>query len=117
LARASYQQRRNDYYPVFSPDGSKIAFVSDRDDHEDSISDIYIMNADGSGLKNLSNNAAYYWNPVFSPDGSEIAFEADLGLGGREIYVMNANGSGLKNLSNYLGEDHTPVWGRSPASF
>jgi TolB protein len=44
----------DDYSPVFSPDGSKIAFMSRRDGNPE----IYIMNADGSGQMNLSNNAA-----------------------------------------------------------
>jgi Tol biopolymer transport system component len=80
-----------DYPPVFSPDSSKIAFMSNRDGNFE----VYIMNADGSGLKNLSNNMAHEWKPVFSPDGTEIAFQSDRD-GNQEIYVMITDGSGVQ---------------------
>ena len=49
--------------PVWSPDGSKIAFVSDRDGDWE----IYVMNADGSGQTNLTNNPEDDWAPAWSP--------------------------------------------------
>ena len=52
-----------DQYPCFSPDGSKIAFVSDRDGNYD----IYIMNVDGSGVTRLTDNVANDYNPSFLP--------------------------------------------------
>jgi TolB protein len=67
----------------------KIAFVS----YRFYSYEIYIINTDGSGLMNLSNNDAYDADPVFSPDGSKIAFESSRD-GNREIYIMNADGSG-----------------------
>ena len=49
--------------PAWSPDGSKIAFVSDRDGDWE----IYMMNADGSGQTNLTNNPEDDWAPAWSP--------------------------------------------------
>lgn len=56
--------------PVFSPDGSKIAFVSDRSGTEN----IWVANADGTGLKRLSNDSdvTIYASPVWSPDGDYV---------------------------------------------
>ena len=70
-ADGSGQQRLSDTTaldasPSWSPDGAKIAFVSDRDDNQE----IYVMNADGSGLTRLTNNSAADVVPdwcVFSP--------------------------------------------------
>ena len=56
--------------PAWSPDGRKIAFVSDRDGN----SEIYVMNADGSGQRRLTRNPAYDADPAWSPDGRTIAF-------------------------------------------
>jgi len=57
------------------------------------------MNADGSGLIQLTNNTSFESAPAWSPDGSKIAFHSNLG-GNMEIYAMNANGSGQTNLTN-----------------
>ncbi|MFZ3085436.1 MAG: hypothetical protein WA097_02185, partial [Candidatus Hydromicrobium sp.] len=66
----------------------KIAFDSMRDLNYE----IYIMNADGSGQVNLTNNPAGDSTPSFSPDGSKIAFESARD-GNFEIYTMNVDGS------------------------
>jgi Tol biopolymer transport system component len=114
--------------PVFSPDGKTIAFTSfgeqtsnPQGDHE-----IYRMNAlDGTGKKNLSNNASNGINvvdgsPDFSPDGSRIAYTS-MGVqtsnsdGDSEIFSMNTlDGSAKKNLSNNGLDvfEYYPRWGR-----
>jgi hypothetical protein len=97
---------------AWSPDGSKIAFGSDRDEDDD----IYVVNVDADGVPtgaptNLTDNsAADDWNPAWSPDGSKIAFYSNRD-GNSEVYVMNANGSGQTNLSKYPGAyDVDPAW-------
>ena len=54
---------RKDRSPVWSPDGSKIAFGSNRDGNDE----IYVMNADGSGQVNLTNSPAFDYAPVWRP--------------------------------------------------
>jgi TolB protein len=49
--------------PAWSPDGSRIAFLTGRDGN----GEIYVMNADGSGPTNLTNNPAEDYDPVWSP--------------------------------------------------
>ena len=73
-----------DYSPSWSPDGTKIAFNSDRDGYEE----IYVMNADGTNQTNISNNNSYDYSPFWSPDGSKIVFVSDRD-GNFEIYVMD----------------------------
>ncbi len=87
----------------------QIAFVSRRDGN----SEIYVMNADGSGQTNLTNNPASDTFPAWSPDGSRIAFTSDRD-GNQEIYVMNADGSGQTPLTNNPETDNSPVWSPAP---
>jgi len=86
-----------------SPDGSKVAFVSDRDDGEGSES-IYVANVDGSGAVKVSP-ASKYGNeyPQWSPDGSKLFFYASYNKKG---YVVNADGSSLIQV---LGSDSTSL--------
>jgi Tol biopolymer transport system component len=92
-------------FDVVTPGPAQIAFESARDGNNE----IYVMNEDGSGLVNITNNPAYDYRATWSPDGSKIAFHSDRD-GNREIYVMNADGSGLQNLTNNPGDDDAPVW-------
>jgi Tol biopolymer transport system component len=87
--------------------GGKIAFTS----YRDGDGEIYVMNADGSGQTNLTNDLAFDGRPAWSPDGTKIAFESDrAGSGNYEIYVMNADGSGVTRLTNNSANDVDPDW-------
>jgi TolB protein len=76
----------NDSFPAWSPDGTRIAFVSDRDENQE----IYLMNADGSNQTRLTDSPYYDDWPVWSPNGTRIAFFNRQGL-----QVINADGSDL----------------------
>ena len=119
--------RKLPYIPliaVWSPDGRQIAFVGNRatglpgpgarfkDDSE-----IYVMNADGSGTRRLTHNVGYDGEPAWSPDGRKIAFQSKrravrgvVGGSNGEIYVMNADGSGKRNLTRNPAQDGSPSW-------
>ena len=86
---------------AWSPLGNKIAFVSRRDGN----AEIYVMNADGSGLRRLTRNTVGDRNPVWSPDGRRIAFESNW-----QLNVMNADGSGQRRLTRNGGRNFAPAW-------
>lgn len=99
--------------PSLSPDGSKIVFQSDRDyeiDFTEIWPEIWVMNADGSRLVNLSNtDTAGDGFPEWSPDGLRIAFESERD-GNYDVFIMNANGSSPVNITNSAGYDGSPSW-------
>jgi len=89
-------------HPAWSPDGANIAFTGD--------ADIYVMDADGSHQRNLTNGAGYWnWSPAWSPDGTRIAFTRSTD-GNVDIYVMNADGSNPINLTNHPAWDSRAAW-------
>jgi len=92
--------------PAWSPDGRKIAFVSGRDGpFRVEATEISVVNADGSGQRNLTRNPAHDSDPAWSPDGRKITFVRNF-----EIYVMNADGSGQTNLTRNPAHDFAPAW-------
>jgi Tol biopolymer transport system component len=103
---------------------AKIAFMTApptvrRGNAEIFRTELYVMNADGSGLRNLTRLAWNVGAPAWSPDG-RLAFERRLDptrFGGQcgtacnvDIYAMNADGSGQRNLTRNVASDGNPVW-------
>jgi putative hemolysin len=102
-----------DQEPAWSPDGQRIAFSSNRAGRvagQAYATDIFVMNADGSDPRNLTDSAAYDTAPAWSPDGSHIAFQSDRDANWPEIYVMAADGSNPRNLTNHESYDGNPAW-------
>ena len=92
------------FFPSFSPDGSKIAFVSTRTGSYQ----IFVMNADGSNQTQLTNVAGNTY-PSWSPDGTKILFGSSRS-GNDDLFVMNADGSNVKQLTTDPGVDAAGVW-------
>ncbi len=92
----------------WSPDGSRIAFNSNRGG---AGQDVYVMNADGSGVTQLTPNDGFDDDgPVWSPDASQIAFESNR-AGDEQIFVMNVDGSDVRQLTFDPGVINTgPHW-------
>jgi Tol biopolymer transport system component/DNA-binding winged helix-turn-helix (wHTH) protein len=76
-------RRFHDTEPAFSPDGSKIVFVATSDEN----SEVYLMNADGSGSFRLTRNKSNDTGPQFSADGKSIIFSSDRN-GKQAIYEL-----------------------------
>ena len=97
-----------DILPSWSPDGSKIAFSSDRDVNYE----IYTMNPDGSGLTNITRSRSQDRYSTWSPDGTKMAFMSTrAGNGNFEIWTMNADGSNPFRLTFTANiEDCCPDW-------
>jgi TolB protein len=91
----------------YSPDGSQIAFDSNRGGFESAV---WVMNANGSGLKRLTAARLEAVSPDWSPDGTHLAFMTN---GCRplrvNVWVMGADGSGAHALTN-LPHDHNALF-------
>jgi Tol biopolymer transport system component len=101
-----------DGFPIWSPDGSRIAYISLDGLGETQNPEIYIMDSDGSNQRNLSNHPAqdgFNWEFYWSPDGSQIMFTTDRD-GNLEIYIMDADGGNQTNLTNDPANDSSPIW-------
>jgi Tol biopolymer transport system component len=104
------RNRAFDAGPVWSPDGRRIAFRSDRDDQ----TAVYTMRASGEDQKKLTRSTAPQGGPAWSPNGARIAFVAykqPLGTGGpTEIRVVDVDGTDERRLTNAGTEDLEPAW-------
>jgi Tol biopolymer transport system component len=80
------QKAGSDTAPVWSPDGTRIAFVSDRDR---GFPELYLMNADGTGVKRLTTNALIDANPSWSPDGTRVVFERCCENGTSDLFTID----------------------------
>jgi len=76
--------------PAFSPDGSRIAFVSQRDGN----AEIYVMNADGTGTTRVTNDPLTDGRPTFTADGQALVFHSPRAGGKQQIWAVNVDGTG-----------------------
>ena len=92
------------YSPSWSPDGSRLAFVSSRSGDEE----IYVARADGSGVKRLTRLRGPDLSPAWSSDGSRLTWSSR-----GEIWTMSASGSAKRRLvgkAQPWHQHHTPAW-------
>ena len=96
------------WLPAWSPDGSQLAFTSNRDRQ----SELYVINADGTGLRRLTNHPRIDTSPTWSPQGHQIAFVSDR-TGSPQIYVVGVDGTGLRRLT-FESHSDRPTWSPAP---
>ena len=80
-----------DHLPAWSPDGERIVFSSRRDGNDE----VYVMRADGSGIRNLTNHPSVDVMAKWSPDGTRIVFVSNRD-GGFRLHVMTAEGTDVR---------------------
>ena len=95
--------------PVWSPDGSQIAFMSsslqDTADRE-----IYVINADGSDMRLLTSGGNQKDFPAWSADGAQIAYQVTDMQGVQDMQVVNIDGSNAQQLTQDDATDYFPQW-------
>jgi len=96
-----------EYGGDWSPDGRRLAFVRRQKTQGKYIGTIFVMNADGSGERQLTSNHDY-GSPEWSPDGQRIVLTGTRD-GDSEIFVMDADGGNVTQLTSG-GDDRQPTW-------
>ena len=102
--------------PQWSPDGSRLAFASRGLGLEWADWEIYVMNADGTGMRQLTSDPAWDGWPTWSPNGRSIAFSS-LRDGNYEIYAVSADGGPVRRLTDHAADDKHPAWRPDPSVF
>ncbi|HKP16461.1 MAG TPA: LpqB family beta-propeller domain-containing protein [Gemmatimonadaceae bacterium] len=100
-----------EYEPAWSPDGRQILFSAADSTLEDHA--IWVVNVDGTGLKNLTTalpaGVTVPEHPAWSPDGRRIAFIARQNQQ-HKVWTMNADGSNVRQVTTDAGFDQSPTW-------
>jgi len=111
LVRRSSLDNHDGYFPFWSPDGSKVLFETFKDENRE----VYVVNSDGSGIKNLTNNPAFDAHPSWSRDGKFVLFVSDRESGyNTDIYIMNSDGTGQRKLFGNSSYNSDPFWSPVP---
>jgi len=90
--------------PAFSPDGSRIAFVTTRD----GLPEVYVMDADGTNAARLTNSPAADGAPTFTADGQAVVYQSQR-TGHRQIFVQAITGSIATQLTQEPADNSRPT--------
>lgn len=97
--------------PSFSADGRFVAFAGNYElGTAPAGRHVYLVNVDGTGLRQLTTGAGFDQNPAFSPNGKQVVFDRHLGTGKAHIFSVNVDGTGLRQLTNGNFNDSEPVY-------
>ncbi|HSO51233.1 MAG TPA: hypothetical protein VL330_00455, partial [Actinomycetes bacterium] len=107
----------DDFGPSWRPDGRKLAFMSNRVTATNPEEDfeIFVMNADGSGVRQLTANRFDDEFPSWSPDGRKLVFQRDfdsvVGEVDYDLLTMKADGTNQRNITRSPGiNDQDADW-------
>ena len=108
----------DDHGPVYSPDGTRIAFASDRNDDPTTTGNfnIWVLDIASGDLTQWTDNPESEYQPTWSPDGTQIAYtvnspsDADAGNGQYSIQATDAAGNTSVLIRQPTGEINAPSW-------
>jgi Tol biopolymer transport system component len=103
----------SDDSPSYSANGQLIVFSGNRESGYPSSVHIYLMNADGSGVRQLTSDESFDRDPSFSPNGRQVVFDRTTGAGHPHIFAIDVDGSGLRQLTDGPYADSEPVFAPS----
>jgi Tol biopolymer transport system component len=95
--------------PDWSPDGTKLAFASNKDNSSDDY-DLWIVNADGEVERKLTDGPASDGAPSWSPDGCNIAFGRATPGEAADIWIVDAQGREESRVTDDPADDDAPDW-------
>ena len=98
-------QPSNELHPTWSPDGSKIAFESDRA----GAADIYVLDLESGKVERLTDSPADDARPAWSPDGRWIAFHSNR-EGNYDLFLLDVRSGGLRRLTNADRDETNAAW-------
>ena len=95
-------------HPKFSPDGNKIVFVA----HENSTTQLYTMNSDGTDITSLTMNEGdtQVITPMWSPNGKSIAFAQSDPDGLMDLHIIDLKNGRVKQIIESNEGDYSPIW-------
>ena len=100
--------------PAFSPDGKLIAYDYRRPGY--SIREVYVMNADGTGIRQVTRLRYVSSLPSWSPDMKTLAFQSNARGGSFEIYTIGLDGKDLRQVTRSTTDVIQPAWTPDGAS-
>jgi len=100
-----------DSSPSLSPDGERMAYVSNRT----GSNEIWTAQADGSDARRVTSNVGTVFHPRWSPDGQRLVF-ASQSNGNWDVWVVRANGADLFQLTKESSQEENPTWSRDGRS-
>jgi TolB protein len=93
-----------DTSPSWSPDGSQIAFVSERSGG----AQVYVMSASGGGARRVTFDGNYNTDPAWSPKGDRIAYVSRAGH--FDVFTVGVDGRGVQRVTQGQGDNEDPTW-------
>lgn len=99
------ESRLVDYEPAWSPDGSQIAFISNRT----GALKLWVMDTNGSNPRQITHGNDEDDAPAWAPDGVTLAF-VSIRDGNADLFTIRTDGSGARRLTTTPGDDIHPQW-------
>jgi Tol biopolymer transport system component len=102
--------------PKGADEEAKYAKLREHDEFSPTTLDLWVMNADGTNPRRVTDNGAANFGPFFHPDGKRVIFSSNVGSKGRpgmpnfDLYLVNVDGTGLTRITTCPSFDGFPMF-------